>query len=247
MTYRLGLANVQNTPDISRARVKKCGEIAGKAAHVIFFNEIREGEDVNDIQAGLGRGFTLANVSCPNPIAFRKDTFRFTPNRELPPGFQNRGLIKLHAGSSKLPTPARYLSWVILSPVARPNVDPSVWVGVHLINKAFNGKENDPGQERIRRQLWWEGFDETQWCVNNFRKFGLPVIWGGDWNRRSLPKFNEAQQHVTSNHGIMKSFCANGNHKRTVLVKAVPTARKTIKIPSDKALYVGGVSLSVKR
>jgi hypothetical protein len=240
--YRVGIHNVQNTPDIPRADVVKCGRITRNKCDVALLQEIRDGHDAEDFKAGLGSEWEMRVVQTPNPIAFRTDKFELTPERELPPGFSNRGYLRMHPGDGDIPTPPRFVTWVILSFVGRPSVPPVAFVNGHLINKAWNGREKDPAILQQRRELWYEGYDEWQWCVNNFRKHGLTVLWGGDYNQIGNHVFNLRQDFIGKG-GIDQLYVSRGRGPKAAKYRYGD--KKEYNTPSDHNLLVVPVNFLV--
>lgn len=235
--------NIQDIPDIPRKDVVQCAKIVKQHADIAMYQEIREDQDVEDVRSGLGPDWRLVNVSSFNPIGFDSRQFRLTPERELPPGFHNRGVIKLHDGNPKVPTKSREATWVILSAVERPNLRPFIVSNAHLINNAWNNQEKRPLIKALRKELWIEGIDEWQWHINNFRRHGYTTIWGGDLNCIHAPNFN-AKQVPVARHRVDQIFIARGRGPKAINYK-VYGDRKIIDTPSDHKLLVGHVKLIV--
>jgi hypothetical protein len=242
----LGSHNVKNNPDIPREKVVRCGQIIRQKCIIAGLQEIGEAEDVEDIMTGLGPGWAIVNESTPNPIVYRTDKIALARPRECPPGFQPRGYHRFHKNDPSIPTPTRLESWGIFKLLTSPGLAPFVVSNAHLVNKAWNGRERNQTTLGLRRYYWYEGFDEWQWSVNNFRRAGLTTIWMGDFNRilNGIPQFTPAQQTVAS-YGIDHMFIARGRGPYADRFYVRPNKSKRINTPSDHPLILGNISLLV--
>lgn len=241
---RIGTLNIQDIPDIPRKDVIQCARITKDYTDIAMFQEIREAEDVEDVEKGLGKNWKLVNTSSANPIGFDTRKYRLTPERELSPGVHNRGILQLHQGNPKVPTRAREATWCILSAVERPNLRPFVVTNAHFINNAWNNQEKRPLIKAIRKELWLEGLDEWQWSINNFRRRGLTVIWGGDLNCLHIPRIN-AKQLSVARHRVDHIYAARGRGNKAIGLRPYWGKQKAIETPSDHKLLVGYVNLIV--
>lgn len=241
---RIGSCNIQDIPDIPRKDVVHTASIAKKHTDITMFQEIREAEDVDDVKKGLGKNWKLVNVASANPIGFDTTKFRLTPERELPPGIHNRGILMLHPGNPKVPTRAREATWCILNAVGRPNLRPFVVSNAHLINNAWNDQEKRPAIKAIRKELWLEGIDEWQHSINTFRRRGFTVIWGGDLNCFHTPAFNARQAPVAQNK-VDHIYIARGRGPKAIGFRTYWEKQRAIDTPSDHKLLVGYVNLIV--
>lgn len=189
---------------------------------------------------GLGPDWEVVNLSSKTPFVINGKCLRLADPRECPPGFQNRGVLKLHDGNDF--TPSRDLSWMITKCENQPNIPPVAWINVHLQHRAWNGKERNPKKLEIRREFWWTGYELSQWVFVNFLRNGLTTIIMGDWNRRKteVPKLTPRQQHVAG-LGIDAIYVAKGWGPKAANVKVHADRAKMVPTPSDHPLVVGNL------
>jgi hypothetical protein len=159
---------------------------------------------------------------------------------ECPPGFQSRGILKLHDGNNF--TPGRQLSWIITKDPMRPQMPPVAWINVHLQHRAWNGKERNKERLAIRREFWWAGYELSQWVFVNFLKHGVTSVIMGDWNRRKteVPKLTPRQEHVAG-LGIDSIYVAKGWGPKAARIKVYSERAKMLPTPSDHPLVVGNL------
>ena len=238
--------NIKNNPDMPREKVVRCAQIIKQKCVAAGLQEIGEGEDVEDVMKGLGPEWDIINESVSTPIVFNTNILTLANARELPPGFQHRGIHRFHRGNARIPTPPRYETFGIFKAVGHPHITPFVLSNGHLINKAWNGRERNEQILRARREYWHEGFDEWQWCVNTYRKAGLTTIITGDFNRllSGIPPFNAAQFTVATK-GIDHIFISKGRGPKADRYHINHGKVKIVNTPSDHPLLVGNVRLLV--
>lgn len=191
---------------------------------------------------GLGPDWSVINAGSKTPFAINRNCLRLAEPRECPPGFQFRGILKLHDGNDF--TPSRDLSWIITKCVSQPKLPPVAWVNLHLQHRAWNGKERNKRRLKIRREFWWTGYEVSQWVFLNFLHNGLTTVLMGDFNRRNtlVPKFTPRQQHVAgTDNGIDGIVVAKGWGPKAANVKVYPDRAKRIDTPSDHPLIVGNL------
>lgn len=198
----------------------------------------RDNGEYEKFLEGLGSDWTLANESSKVPFAFNTCHLRLATSMECPPGFQHRGILKLHDGNDF--TPGRQLSWIITKMVHYPALPPVAWINVHLQHRAWNGKERNPTKLAIRKELWWTGFEISQWTFVNFLKHGVTTVIMGDWNKKRIPPLTPRQLYVAG-EGIDKIQAAKGWGPKAAKVKAFPAREKRINTPSDHPLIVGNL------
>lgn len=200
----------------------------------------RDNGEYEDFLQGLGPNWAITNESSKTPFVFDTRSVILADARSLPPGFQHRGVLRLHEGNDF--TPSRDLSWIITKDVIRPNLPPVAWINVHLQHRAWNGKERNPAKLEIRREFWWTGYELSQWVFVNFLKHGVTVVIMGDWNRRKteVPKLTPRQQHVAG-LGIDSIYVAKGWGPKAANVKVHADRAKMIPTPSDHPLVVGNL------
>lgn len=189
---------------------------------------------------GLGPNWSTINAGSKTPFVLNNTRLRLADPRECPPGFQNRGVLRLHPGNDF--TPSRDLSWIITKCVTQPKIPPVAWINLHLQHRAWNGKERNPRKLEIRREFWYTGFELSQWVFINFLKYGITTTVMGDFNRRNktVPKFTPRQIHVTGD-GIDSIHVAKGWGPKAANVKVFPDRAKRIDTPSDHPLIVGNL------
>lgn len=191
---------------------------------------------------GLGPNWSTINAGSKTPFVFNNTRLRLADPRECPPGFQFRGILKLHDGTDF--TPSRDLSWMITKDLSYPNLPPVAWIDVHLQHRAWNGKERDPRKLAIRKELWWAGYEQSQWVFVNFLRHGLTTVLMGDFNRRNklVPKFTPRQHYVAgTDNGIDGIVVAKGWGPKAANVKVHADKAKRIDTPSDHPLIVGNL------
>lgn len=200
----------------------------------------RDNGEYEDFRKGLGPDWFIANESSKVPFALSGKHLRLASSRECPPGFQCRGVLKLHDGNDF--TPMRQLSWIITKSVTLPNLPPVAWINIHLQHRAWNGKERNPVKLEIRREFWWTGYELSQWVFVNFLKYGVTATIMGDYNRRKVdvPVMTPRQQHVAGS-GIDSIYVAKGWGPKAAGVKVFPEKAKRINTPSDHPLIVGNL------
>ena len=200
----------------------------------------RDNGEYEQFLSGLGHCWYIANESSKTPFVFNTRYVRLAEARECPPGFQNRGVLRLHPGNDF--TPSRDLSWMITKDVIRPNLPPVAWINVHLQHRAWNGKERNKQRLEIRREFWWTGYELSQWVFVNFLKHGVTTVIMGDWNRRRVmvPTLTPRQYHVAG-EGIDSIYVAKGWGPRAARVKVFQEKAKSIPTPSDHPLVVGNL------
>jgi endonuclease/exonuclease/phosphatase family metal-dependent hydrolase len=224
--------------EIGRA-IRRVSSVAG----IQEVNEQKETNELEELVRGLGRHWDLVNSF--NPIAYDKRYLRLANSRELPNGFQHRGLITLHPAreyKGEFITGARKLSFGIFKFVRREALPPVAFVNFHLQHRAWNGKERNPEILAIRRENWWDGYEMAQWVVLNMLKHGLTTMWMGDYNRRraTTPKFLPRQQYVAGT-GIDFIDVAKGRGPKATKFEVHPNREKKIDTPSDHPLIVGNI------
>lgn len=204
------------------------------------FNENPKNDEYEDLMQGLGPYWHLVNESVNVPIAYDEGFFKPAEPMACPPGFQNRGVLRLHEGNHF--TPPRYLSWAIFQLKRQPQLPPVAVVNFHLQHRAWNGKERNPEKLAIRRDFWYKGYEQSQWVVVNLLKHGLTTIWMGDYNRRKpqVPVAAPRQFHVAGD-GIDQIYMARGYSMGATKFVTYPEREKQIATPSDHPLIVGNV------
>lgn len=213
-----------------------------KHSSVALIQEINEQKSNNELEEflrGLGPEWDLAGSF--NPIAYDKNVLRPALARELPNGFQNRGVLTLHPAVEGI-TGARKLTWAIFKHVNYPNLPPVAFVNLHLQHRAWNGKERNRAKLEIRRDNWYRGMEVAQWCISNLLKYGLTTTWGGDYNRRrvNVPSVVLRQMHVAGD-GIDFLSVARGYSDQSARVRVYADREKRIDTPSDHPLIAGNV------
>lgn len=189
---------------------------------------------------GLGTDWRIVNAGSKTPFVYNSMFIRLAEARECPPGFQNRGIMKLHDGNDF--TPGRDLSWMITKSISYPLLPPVAWINLHLQHRAWNGKERNRRKLEIRREFWWTGYEVSQWVFVNFLKQGITTVIMGDFNKRNkaVPKFTPRQQHVAGD-GIDSIHVAKGWGPKAARVKVHADKAKRLDTPSDHPLIVGNV------
>lgn len=200
----------------------------------------RDNGEYEQFMSGLGDCWAIANESSKVPFVYNTRHLVLADARSLPPGFQHRGVLKLHPGNDF--TPSRDLSWIITKFVNYPLIPPVAWVNLHLQHRAWNGKERNARKLEIRRDLWWTGYELSQWVFVNFLKHGVTTTIMGDLNRRNktVPKFTPRQIHVAGD-GIDSIHVAKGWGPKAANVKVHSDRAKRIDTPSDHPLIVGNL------
>lgn len=220
---KIGTCNIMNNPDLPRPKVRKAARIARAHCGIIGFQEIRELEDAEDVQAGLGMNYKLLNTQTSVPIGVHRKW-----------NVIDQGYTTLHASASY--TPMRYASWVIANLEDTP---PVAVINLHFINKAWNGKEQDARILGERVSLWERSWQEVKEIVFDFRYEGYPVFVVGDFNRLVVAPFYSSQEWL-SNYGIDKiAFIPRRGIKFRTRVEY------TVNTPSDHHLRVVGGRLLV--
>jgi hypothetical protein len=177
-------ANIKDNPDMPRAFVREDGQHVSILGSVILFQEIGEAEDHADIVRGLragGRSFVLARPDgvAPGddraqiPIAYRNDLWRKVGD----------GYVKAHNGLGGV-SPLRGLFWVDLEPVTRKL--PAVrWCNLHMVSGAWDGDHK--ATQTVRRSMWQTHFGILEARLAAWKREGITVVFGGDWNRAQVP------------------------------------------------------------
>jgi hypothetical protein len=116
-----------------------------------------------------------------------------------------------------------------------------VFFNGHFINKAWNGRERNPEKLAERKDLWWEGYDTSQWAINNFRKAGLTVVRCGDYNRslKAMPLFNPHEVPVAV-HRIDGIYISKGRGRK--VADFTVGTHETVNNPSDHDMVIGSVT-----
>lgn len=187
---------------------------------------------------GLGPDWSIINAGSKTPFAFDNTRLRLADPRECPPGFQFRGILKLHDGNDF--TPSRDLSWMITKDLSYPNLPPVAWINVHLQHRAWNRKERNPRKLTIRKELWWQGYEQSQWVFVNFLRHGLTTVLMGDFNKKIVTPFTPRQLMVAGT-GIDKIVIAKGWGPKAAKFKVHYAREKRIDTPSDHPLIVGNL------
>jgi hypothetical protein len=239
---KVATVNIRNTPDLSRAKVRKCARsIRTNGVAIAGLQEIVEDQDVADVLAGLGIHYDMINQSTHEPIIFDTKVLRLADSMECPPGFQNRGVLRFHPGYKNIPTPFHNGTWGIFKHVQAPEIPPFVFFNGHFINKAWNGRERNPEKLAERKDLWWEGYDTSQWAINNFRKAGLTVVRCGDYNRslKAMPLFNPHEVPVAV-HRIDGIYISKGRGRK--VADFTVGTHEIVNNPSDHDMVIGSVT-----
>lgn len=170
----LATLNVRNNPDMPRRWVREDAQRVSaltrtKPLRVVLWQEIGEAEDLRDIGSRLWPHRTI-HGGTRQPIT-------------VSPGFRvlETGVEHLHGGLARV-SPGRIAPWAILAH-PNPRVGRFVVVNVHYVSGAFS----NPGQRgEAWRDLQWDvGHQAVAGLVRDFRDDGLPVMGGGDFNRRT--------------------------------------------------------------
>lgn len=222
-------------------------KIARSSAVICGIQELEEDHsfgvtEASSLMTGLGAKWSMTNEAVSVPLVFNSDYLRLAKQTECPPGFQFRGVLKLHEGNDF--TPGRYLSWAIFKHLMYPAIPPVAFVNFHLQHRAWNGKERNARKLAIRRDLWYTGYEQAQWVVVNLLKNGLTTVWMGDYNRRkaTVPVAAPRQEHLAGD-SIDQIYIARGYSPKAARFKAHPERAKNIPTPSDHPLVLGNVQL----
>lgn len=169
----LATLNVKNNPDMPRRWVREDARRVSaltrtRPLRVVLWQEIGEAEDLADIGSRLWPHRTI-HGDTRQPIT-------------VSPGFKvlARGVEPLHQGLARV-SPGRIATWAILAH-PHPRAGRFAVVNVHYVSGAFS----NPGQRgEAWRDLQWDvGHQAVAALVKDLRADGLPVMGGGDFNRR---------------------------------------------------------------
>lgn len=185
MRVTVAAAPSQNTPDIPKWQVREDASRIGKDADLVGFTEIREEDDFDAVTSGLGILWKLWVLAVNCPIAVRRSVFRVLASH----------YIQLHKADGSLPTPARYLAWVLLKRRLSLSKVRTVMMNTHMINRPDAG---------VRAELWWDSFAIIKDTVSRMHKEGHNVIITGDFNKVYFPKFHPEMVWVAGQDSIIK-------------------------------------------
>jgi hypothetical protein len=163
--------NVQALPLMPQPDVVEDVKLTAKEAGIICWQEIGPDRYEKAVE-GLGTRWshffgTVGDID--NPISWRDRQWNLVKS----------GQVKLHDGKAKL-SKTKWLSWVKLEhKKTGARIIVHNW---HYINGAFNNEVNP--QEALRLPTWKQDNAVHRELVRGWIDQGLPIIGGGDANRR---------------------------------------------------------------
>jgi len=173
-SFRTVSINVKNNPTMPQRQVVHDVRRAAHAGGLIGWQEIGPGRYFDAIKKlGPGWGHYMPHdggLHIPNPISWKKSVWKK----------EDAGFLRTHHGKAKV-SPNRYITWVKLK--NRATGETVVRVNTHLVSGAWG--EHKPTTE-WRRAMWKQHMEKLDGLVDRFKKQGLPVIIGGDFNRDSF-------------------------------------------------------------
>lgn len=190
--FVVATANLQNTaPDMERREVRRAAERLGEVADIIGFQEVREHQDVVDINRGLrasGGEFDLLKTGTSTPVAYRKDYFKYADSN----------VHLFNQASGRVPTPRRQAVEIDLRRKRRPGHPNLTVFNAHPINGAFNNNHRDT--KDVRRLIWDASFEVFDAAVKASYADGDNIVILGDMNNPHMAKFMAAQHWVMHEH-----------------------------------------------
>lgn len=185
--------NVQNTPDLPRAKVVQAGKRVSGHFTVAGAQEMGEnGEDRKDFLKGLGSDYSMTShgpAYVQEQIAYV--THRFT--------LQNGGWIESIPAGQPYPNPARGWTWQEFTTLSGIQF---LFVDTHFVNKAFNDVPDT--HKALRRKNWVKHYNDlAAWLKPRVKV--LPTVLVGDFNRLDVKPFTPNMRVLYAN-GIDKMF-----------------------------------------
>lgn len=170
LEMKIGSFNVKNTPDIPRASVVKCGEIAGRqGAGIIGFQEIGQ-EDHQPLADGLGKHYRMLHPNIQIPIAY--DIRKFA--------CLSSGSQLMHEGLAGA-SPNRYISWGRFKSLQNVGMPAFIVMNTHMAVQ----KDNALKAQKWRIQMWEKHLRAMQQKVGEWSNELVFVV--GDFNPDHRP------------------------------------------------------------
>lgn len=171
--FRTVSINVKNNPLMPQPAVVHDVRKAARQGGLIGWQEIgpdRYFQAIRNLGPQWGHYMPKhGKYRIPNPISWKKSVW----------DKQDEGFMRTHGGMAKV-SPARYITWVKLKHKA--SGQEVVRINTHLISGAWSDRK--PTTE-WRREQWHTHMQELRDLVARFKKKGLAVVVGGDFNRDS--------------------------------------------------------------
>lgn len=175
VTVKALTMNVQNTPDLSRANVRKCGvAVSGRFGYGGIQELGEAGADRRDVLSGLGNAYAMTahgNVNVQTQIAYLQG------RSQLGKG----GYVQCVPGGQPYPNPERGFVFQEFIPEHGPQF---LFVVTHMVNKAWNTVPDE--HKALRKQNWNKHYTEMRgWLTLHAQ--AMPIVLTGDFNRISFP------------------------------------------------------------
>lgn len=191
--FRTVTLNVKSNPEMRQAAVRHDVQRASHAGSLIGWQEIgpeRYFEAIKKLGPDWGHYMPHdGGLHIPTPISWKKSVWKK----------EDAGFLKTHHGRAKV-SPNRYITWVKLK--NRATGQEVVRVNTHLVSGAWGAHKPTTAW---RREMWKTHMQKLDALVADFKRQGLPVIVGGDFNRDSFevlgPKVGYDNKLNVGTHG----------------------------------------------
>jgi hypothetical protein len=173
-TFRTVTINVKSNPEMRTGQVAHDVHRAAHAGGLIGWQEIGPERYFAEIKKlGPDWGHYMPHdggLHIPNPISWKKSVWKK----------EDAGFLRTHHGLAKV-SPNRYITWVKLK--NRATGREIVRVNTHLVSGAWGAHKPTTAW---RREMWRTHMQKLDALVADFKRQGLAVIVGGDFNRDSF-------------------------------------------------------------
>jgi hypothetical protein len=246
MGWRQGTANVRNTPDLPREAVRRCAEVVAGHVDVCGWQEIAEAEDHADLKVHLPETSWWWHDASGRevPQSFRKSRWVPAEDKELPAWASPFMLAKI---SDYIPgvNPNRYLAWSFMRRRFHDGtVSPHLicHFNTHWVNGAFSTPGQRAEEERVKR--FWQGWENCKAIVERVHDIGtVAIIFSGDLNATSLPKFVPAQRWLWATAIDKMAVIDAADGQRGARLDLVPGSVLSVDDPSDHNLRLASVRM----
>jgi hypothetical protein len=188
-TFTSATLNVKSNPEMSQAQVKHDVKKASHTADLIGWQEISPKRYLSAIrQLGPNWGTYAPHdgkLQIEDPISWKKSVWQK----------EDAGFIKTHDGKAKV-SPNRYITWVKLK--NRATGKDIVRINTHLVSGAFSHGQRPT--TAWRQAMWSKHQQKLEALVDHYKKQGLDVVVGGDFNKDSSKVLGDHVQYDNNLH-----------------------------------------------
>lgn len=189
--FLIATLNIRNVPKMPDGWVREdmtaARNLLGNGSGILLLQEIRPSYYKQACREVFSSGWHYAHLDTENPILWKSAFWRKVDS----------GKILAHRGRARTSS-ARHITWVLLQHIATKAV--LLVVNTHMVSAAFSARW--ALHKRWRRKAWQRHWELQRRLIRTWQNKGVPIVGGGDHNRRDLPKFVPEMRFVGPLSGI---------------------------------------------